>query len=116
MAAPNIVNVSNILGKIVPFNVTTTATALVTNNTSDSVYKINTVMVTNTTGTALSSYLQLYRSSTAYPIAYNISVPAGSTVVLIAKDTSIYLEENDALRIYGSNTGLTSVCSYEVIA
>lgn len=116
MAAPNIVNVTNILGKTTPYAVTTSAAALVTNDTSGSVYKINTVMVTNTTGTNIGVYLQLYRSTTAYPIAFNITVPVGTTVVLLAKDTALYLEENDVLRIYGSASGLNAICSYEVIA
>jgi hypothetical protein len=116
MAAPNIVNVTTIYGRTTPYTVTTTAATLVTNNVANSVYKINTVMVTNNTGTGIGAYLEFYRSTTSYPIAFNVIVPAQATVVLIAKDTAIYLEENDTLRMYGSNTGLIATCSYEVIS
>jgi hypothetical protein len=38
-------------------------------------------------------------------------------LVLISKDTSIYLEENDSIRLTAStNSALEAVCSYEEIS
>jgi hypothetical protein len=40
-----------------------------------------------------------------------------ATLVVISKDTSIYLEENDSLRVTASGTSsLEAVCSYEEIS
>ena len=117
MAAPNIVNVSTIIGKTAVQAVTTSATAIVTNSAaSGKVFKVNALYVSNVDGTnAADINLDLYRSSTAYHIAKTVSVPADSTLDIISK--SIYLEEGDSLRLTASaNSDLEAVCSYEEIS
>ena len=117
MAAPNIVNVSTIIGKTAVQAVTTSATAIVTNSAaSGKVFKVNALYVSNVDGTnAADVNLDLYRSSTAYHIAKTVSVPADSTLDIISK--SIYLEEGDSLRLTASaNSDLEAVCSYEEIS
>ena len=48
---------------------------------------------------------------------YNLSVPVGQSIVAIGKDTSIYLEEDDSLRLSASQAGvLQYVLSYEVMS
>lgn len=119
MAAPNIVGVATITGKTAIQSITTSATAIVTNSAaSGKVFKINSLVVANIDGTNSANVTaDFYRSSTAYAIASVITVPAGSTLVIISKDTSIYLEENDALRLTASANGdLQAVCSYEEIS
>lgn len=119
MAAPNIVNVATITGKTAVLAVTTTPTDMVTNSAaSNKVFKINSLTIANVDGTnAADISVSLYRSSTEYFIASTISVPADSTVVIISKDTAIYLEESDALRLTASATGdLVAVCSYEELS
>ena len=117
MAAPNIVNVATITGKTAVQVVTTSATAIVTNSAaSGKVFKVNALYVSNIDGTnAADLNVDLYRSSTAYRIAYTVSVPADSSLDVLSK--SIYLEEGDALRLTASaNTRLEAVCSYEEIS
>lgn len=117
MAAPNIVNVSTITGKTAVQVITTTPTAIVTNSAaSGKVFKINALYISNIDGTSAADLnVDLFRSSTAYRIAYTITVPADSTLDVISK--SIYLEEGDALRLTASsNTRLEGVCSYEEIS
>jgi len=117
MAAPNIVNVSTIIGKTAVQAVTTSATAIVTNSAaSNKVFKINALYVSNVDGTnAADITVDIFRSSTAYKIAHTVSVPADSTLDVISK--SIYLEEGDALRLTASANGdLEAVCSYEEIS
>lgn len=119
MAAPNIVNVATITGKTAVLNATTTATAIVTNSAaSGKVIKVNTLHIANINGTTAADItVDLFRSSTAYNIMYTVSVPADSTLVGISKDTAIYLEEGDSLRLTASaNSYLTGVCSYEEIS
>jgi hypothetical protein len=119
MAAPNIVNVTTITGKTDVLNVTTTATAVTTNSASSGeVYKINSVLISNIDGTDDADIsLDLFRGSNAYNIVSTVTVPADSTLVALSKDSSIYLEEGDAIRaIASANSDLQVLCSYEIIS
>ena len=119
MAAPNIVGVTNILGSTDVLAVTTTATNIVANTAgSGKVLKINNLVVANIDGTnAADITASLYRSSTEYKIANTITVPADASLVVISKETAIYLEEGDAIRLTASANGdLQAVCSYEEIS
>ena len=117
MAAPNIVNVATITGKTAVQAVGTSATAIVTNSAaSGKVFKVNALYIANIDGTAGAEItVDLFRSSTAYPIASTVLVPADATLDLMSK--AIYLEEGDTLRCTASASGdLTAVCSYEEIS
>ena len=117
MAAPNIVNVTTIIGKTAVQAVTTSATAIVTNSAgSNKVFKVNALYVANVDGaTAADVTVDVYRSTTPYRVASTISVPADSTLDVISK--AIYLEEGDALRLTASANGdLEAICSYEEIS
>ena len=118
MAAPNIVNVTFIAAKTSSANVTITPAALVSNTLSSSqVYKINHLIATNANTSPADITVDLYRSSTSYPIAYTITVPEKSTVVILGKDTAIYLEEGDSLRVWASaNAYLYATTSYEILS
>lgn len=119
MAAPNIVNVSSIIGKTAIQVVTTSANAIVTNSAaSNKVLKINNLIISNVDGTnAADITIDLFRNSVAYRLAYTIAVPADAALVVINKDNTIYLEEGDALRCTASANGdLEAVCSYEEIS
>lgn len=119
MAAPNVVGVSTITAKTGVQAVTTSATAIVSNGASSGkVMKINSLTVANVDGTNSADItVDVYRSSTAYHIAKTIAVPADSTLVVISKDTAIYLEEGDTLRCTASaNSDLEAICSYEEIS
>jgi len=117
MAAPNIVNVTTIIGKTAVQAVTTSVTAIVTNSSSSGkVFKVNALYVSNVDGTSSASVsVDLYRSSTAYHIAKTVVVPADATLDVISK--SLYLEEGDSLRLTASaDSDLEAVCSYEEIS
>lgn len=117
MAAPNIVGVVTITGKTAVLAVTASPTAIVTNSAaSGKVLKVNGLLVANVDGAAnYTMNLDLFRSSTAYRLAYSLVVPAGATIDVLSK--SIYLEEGDSLRLTGSTTlKLEAVCSYEEIS
>jgi len=119
MAAPNIVGVTTITGKTAVQAVTTSATAIVTNSAaSNKVFKINSLVVSNVDGTnAADITVDVFRSSVAYEIASTITVPADASLVVISKETAIYLEEGDSLRCTASaNSDLEAVCSYEEIS
>lgn len=119
MAAPNVVNVATITGKTAVQSVGTSATAIVENTAgSGKVFKINSLIVSNIDGTnAADITVDVFRSSTSYKLASTITVPADATLVVISKDTTVYLEEGDAIRLLASAAGdLQAVCSYEEIS
>lgn len=117
MAAPNIVNVTTIIGKTAVQIVGTSASAIVTNSAaSGKVLKVNALYVSNVDGTDNAEVnVDIFRSSTAYHIAKTIVVPADATLDVISK--SIYLEEGDTLRLTANAASdLEAVCSYEEIS
>lgn len=117
MAAPNIVDVTTIIGKTAVQAVGTSATAIVTNSASSGkVLKVNALYVSNVDGTDNAEInIDLFRSSTAYHIAKTIVVPADATLDVMSK--SLYLEEGDTLRLTANAASdLEAVCSYEEIS
>jgi hypothetical protein len=124
MAAPNIVNVATITGKTVVVNLTSTSATSVVSNaaSSNKVFKINSLYVANVDGsTACDVTINLYSAAalggTATEICRTVSVPADATLVVIDKNSSIYLEEDKSI---GATAGVANdlkiVCSYEEIS
>ena len=122
MANPNIVNVTSILGKNAFLALTTSFQTIVTNaNSSDKILKINSLIINNIDGTNASSVSSVIANATSLALlgylANTISVPGDSSLVLISKDTSIYLLENQVLRLQASsNSDLHATISYEEIS
>ena len=117
MAAPNLVNVTSILGKLYVANLgTTLTTALVANgNNSNKLLKVNSVIVANKDGSNSADVtISVHDGSNDYYLASTVAVPADSTLVVIGKDSPIYLPENHTIRGGASATGdLDVVISYE---
>ena len=125
MANPNIVNVATINGNSNFQNVSTTNTAIVTNAASSGkVYKVNVLNISNIDGVNDADITAYYVANVAnvttnvsYSLAKTITVPADSTLVLVDKNSSIYLREDAALRLAASASGdLQAVCSWEEIS
>lgn len=118
MANPNLAEVTTITGKTDILAITTAQTAITTNAAaSNKIYKVNTLVISNIDGTNDATInAAIFRSSTTHYFAYQISVPADSTLVLIAKDAQMYLEEGDSIRLSASaNSDLKGFCSYEIL-
>jgi hypothetical protein len=124
MAAPNMVNVTTITGKTAVANLTTTNATLVVENPASSgkVFKVNSLVVSNVDGTnaadiTISYYSEDNIGGTATQICSTVSVPADSTLVVIDKNTMIYLEEDRSIGATASAANdLKVVCSYEEIS
>jgi hypothetical protein len=124
MTAPNIVNVTTITGKTNVVDLTTTNATLVVENTagSNKVFKINSLVVSNVDGTnaadiTISLYSEDNIGGTATQIVSTVSVPADASLVVIDKNTSIYLEEDKSIgATAGSASDLKVVVSYEEIS
>ena len=124
MAAPNIVNVTTITGKSNVVSLTdTNATAVVSNAASSGkVFKINSLVVSNVDGTdaadiTISYYSEDDIGGTATEIVSTISVPADASLVVIDKNTSIYLEEDRSIGATASAANdLKVLVSFEEIS
>ena len=120
MANPNIINVANIFGNTSTLAVSAVAANLVANPAaSATLYKINmlTVANINTFASAVSVNVQINTSGTLAAIAQNLVVPANAVLIVLGKDTPLYLTENTSIQITaGSNNSLTAITSYEQLS
>jgi len=130
MANPNIVNVTSILGTTTYLTPSaTTAVVLLPNAAaSGSVYKINQIVVANSTASAASATVSIYSNGavaqgsapsggTAYPVISAVSVPANASLIAVDKTTAIYLMEGTSIAITsGTASALTYTISYENIS
>lgn len=119
MANPNIVNVATINGNMTASNLTTSNVTIVSNaSSSNKVYKINTIIFSNIDGTndaTASVYLNI--GGGAYYLGYELDVIAGTTLVVISKDTSFYLKENQSIVARASaNSDVCMTVSWEEIS
>jgi len=118
MAAPNIVNVTSILGKSVQATLNTTLTTEILACAANKVLKINSIMIANIDGSSAANVSVFITKSGGSPIAIasTISVPADASLSLIYKHSGFYLEESDNIEAGASaNSDLTITISYEEI-
>jgi hypothetical protein len=124
MAAPNIVNVSTITGKSFYLALSTTsATELVSNAASSGkVFKINMIQVANIDGANACDVTVDYHTAaaaggTAYSLVSTVSVPADASLVVLDKNTAMYLEEDRSISVTaGTANDLEVLVSYEEIS
>ena len=116
MANPNIVNVTAIYGTTYVQAVGNTAAAIVTAVSANTVVKLDALYVGNIdTAASYKITVDLYRSSTAYNMLYQVPIPAGAGLDVLSK--SIYLQEGDSLRLTADTANkLQAVASGEVIS
>jgi hypothetical protein len=129
MANPNIVNVTVING-VTTYLTPSVATAVVllpNAAASNKVFKINQIVVANTTGTAANTTVSIYTNGavaqgsapsggTAFPVASAISVPGNASLIVVDKTTAIYLQEGTSIAVTsGTANSLTYSISYEDI-
>ena len=124
MTAPNIVNVSTITAKTASAALGTSAASIVSNAaSSNKVFKINTILVSNVDGTN-NADVTIYvndaaggSGSTNRAIASTIVVPADASLVVIDGNSKLYLEENTSITALASAAGdLEIIVSYEEIS
>jgi hypothetical protein len=129
MANPNIVNVTSILGTTTYYVPSGTSAVVLVPNAASSgtVFKINQIVVANTTASAANTTVAVYSNGavaqgsapsggTAYPIVSAVSVPANASLIAVDKTTAVYLMEGNSISITsGTASALTYTISYEVI-
>jgi hypothetical protein len=124
MAAPNIVGVTTVTGKTTYLSIPNTSANVLLSNaaSSNSVYKVNSIIVANDSITGSTTKITVTFNNaasgggTAYNIAKNVGIASESTLVIMDKASSIYLEENNSIVVTASaSDSLDVICSYEEI-
>ena len=117
MAAPNILSATSIYGKQVgaALDTTTTTSLLANGSGSNKLLKINSIIVANVDGSSSAdATVSWYDGSTDYHLAKTVAVPADSTLVVVGKDSPIYLEEGHSIRGgAGTNSDLEVLICYD---
>ena len=119
MAAPNVVNVTSIIGKTQGSDLTTSnADQLVC--ATDKLVKINSIIVSNVDANNAAdvdvSFVDSSSGNLVLHLAKGVTVPTKSTLIVLGKDAPIYLEEGDKIQAKASAAGdLEIVVSFEVL-
>lgn len=122
MANPNIVNVTSIYGNtsyLIPSTTgATTWTALTP--AVGTVNKVNNIVASNVTGSAVNVTVSINSATggggTAYRIAFQISVPANSSLIIVDKTTAIYVGESQSIVVtVGTSNAIELTASYEAL-
>ena len=130
MANPNITAVTSILGDTTYYTPGgVTAVVLLPNAASSgNVFKINQIVATNVSASAVNATVAIYTNGavaqgsapaggTAYPIVSTVAVPANASLIVVDKTTAIYLKEAHSITITsGTASGITYTISYEIIS
>jgi len=116
MTAPNIVNVTSIYGKTHSALLDTTLTTTQVTCDSNKILKINSIIVANIDASAAAEVTVKFNpaSGTTAALAQGVQVPNKSTLIVLGKDSPIYLNEGDTIEAGASaNNDLEIIISYE---
>ena len=119
MANPNISSSGSIYGRTIGGGLTTASAVVVPAVTTSHIYKVNSIIVSNVSGSSAADVTVTWYDASVgvtYYLAYIITVPAKSTLVVLSKDSQIYLEESDYISALASaNSTLQIIVSFEDI-
>lgn len=127
MAAPNFASITTITPHTVSITPSDTSrTALVAAPSTGQAHKIEQILIANVDNAAnynATVELRLADGSTHRALCYQVTVPAGGTVELLTKNTSLYLldtsvtgEASTLWATSGTASKLTYTCSYETLS
>jgi hypothetical protein len=122
MAAPNLNSPTTITGKTAyatPAN-TSEATLLTNAAGSGKALRLTAITVANLGIGAADITVSIYSAAaggTEYRLASTVAVPAYATLVLLGRDSSVWIEEDRRITVRSSAANsLTVVCSYEEVS
>ena len=117
MAAPNIKSPKSITLRQLSTTVGTAAITLVT-CAADRAVKLSTLYAANVAGTSAGDITIRVSDGTAtHAVCSTVSVPADASVVVVDRNSPVYLEEGDSIEALASATATIQIVgSYEEIA
>ena len=118
MANPNIGLISNIYGNTGVLAVTTSYANVVQNPASSStIYKLNSLIVTNACTATISVTVAFNNAGSNTVFTSNVGVPTAASLIILGKDTPLYLLENQSVQLLASTTGyITAIASWEQLS
>ena len=123
MSAPNIVHVATINGTTVSVAIADNTPTVIVNNPADSgkVQKVNSLTVANKAADPLAITLEIFSEDdgggSGIALAKAIVLPENASLILIDKNTSVYLVEDKSLVLTcEGNDAVDVVASYEEIS
>ena len=122
MASPNIVGVTTILGITTSSQLTTSPVSILSNAASSGrVFKINTILAANETASTATVTVRYNDNAagagTTFALANGIDVGTKTSLVILDKASSIYLEENRSITaLSGTSSAIDLIISYESIS
>jgi len=122
MANPNIVDVVSIFGNtsyLIPTGTSATTWTALTPAVG-TVNKLDNIVATNVTASTATITVSINSATggggTAYRIAYQISVPGNSSLIVMDKSTAIYVGEAQSIVVTsGTSSAIEMTASYEAI-
>ena len=122
MANPNIVAVTSIYGSttyLIPTGTSATTWTALTPSVG-TVNKIGSIVATNVTGTAATITVSINSAAagggTNYRLAYQVTVPANASLIVVDKSTAFYLGESQSIVVTsGTTSAIELTSSYEAI-
>lgn len=122
MTAPNLAVPSGIYGKTtyLTLNSTDETDLLVNASGSNKAIRITNLMAANIDGVNNVDFnASIYDAATSgngYKLTNTVSVPADSTLILLNRENSIWLEEDRRITVQASASGdISVICSYEEV-
>jgi hypothetical protein len=123
MANPNIVNATSIYVSttyLIPTGITATTWTGLTPS-ANSVTKMDSLTATNVTNTAATITVSINNatggSGTAYRIAYQLSIPGNTSLMLVDKGNPLYIGESQSVVVTsGTNNAIELVASIQVLS
>ena len=118
MTTLNLFNSTTLNGRTAYSNLTTTMANVIVNAVnSNTAYRVNDILLSNSTTGPITANVNIFRGTSTYNIIGNITIPANSMMAILGKDTPFYLEENDALQASANTAAsVTLICSYEYMS
>ncbi len=117
MATPNLVNIATITPKNAMGTLGDTNRTTMIDVPAETAVRIDTILLANIDGTNAANLSAVWYNAdntTQYHLAKTIQVPADSTLVVLGKDSPIYLEEGDKIQALASAASdLDIIISYE---
>jgi hypothetical protein len=122
MANPNIVSVTSIYGNtsyLIPTTTTATTWTALTPAVG-TVNKIDNIVAANVTGSTATITVSINSAAagggTAYRLAYQVSVPANASLIVVDKSTAFYVGEAQSIVVTsGTTNAIEMTASYEAI-
>lgn len=122
MANPNIAGVTSIYGNtsyLIPSTTSVTTWTALTPS-AGTVNRINNIVAANVTASAVAVTVSINSATggggTAYRIAYQITVPANASLILVDKTTAFYCGESQSIVVtVGTGSAIELTASYEAI-